>query len=147
MVFCVIFCYLYQYFVYVFPGGSWQFNTKKEVFPLKLKVQIITRVHAVNDFFYSVIRFTLFALGLQLSIGYIFIFFHPDFVLVLCNFKLVCFFSVSQNSAHVKWNNGICFCQASGFRIVSIKRFCADKEYMEFHSCIYGAFDIYPKGM
>lgn len=75
-------------------------------------------------------------------------FFHPGFVLVLCNFKLVyVFFSISQNSAHVKWNKCICFCEASGFRIVSIKRFCADKEYMEFYSCMYGAFDIYPKGM
>lgn len=102
MVFCVIFCYLYRYFVYIFPGGSLQFDTKKEVFPLKLKVQIITRVHAVNDFFYSVIRFTLFALGLQLSIGYIYIFFTPTLFLCYATLSWCVFFSVSQNSAHVK---------------------------------------------
>lgn len=78
---------------------------------------------------------------------YVYIFFTPALFLCYATLAWCVFFPISQNSAHVKWNNGICFCEASGFRIVSIKRFCADKEYMEFYSCMYGAFDIYPKGM
>lgn len=111
---------------------------KKRSFSIETKSTDYYSRSRCKWFFYSVIRFTLFALGLQLSIGYIYIFFFtPTLFLCYATLSWCVFFSVSQNSAHVKWNNGICFCQASGFRIVSIKRFCPDKEYMEFYSCVY----------